>query len=67
MQHLADAPSVIATVADTLDLPLQHPVVVTLVHGTVLFARWPRILLQASSGGRGGRISEMCCSCGLNR
>jgi hypothetical protein len=44
MQHVTDAPSAIATATDTLDLPLQRPVVVTLVHGTVLFARWPRVL-----------------------
>jgi hypothetical protein len=42
--QVADAP-VDVTAATRIDVsPRQRPVVVTLVHGTVLFARWPRVL-----------------------
>jgi hypothetical protein len=44
MQNVLDPPSAVAEAGDTLGSPIERPVIVTLVHGTVLFARWPRIL-----------------------
>ena len=42
--HVADAPIDVSTATQSDVSPRQRPVVVTLVHGTVLFARWPRVL-----------------------
>ena len=41
--QVADAPIDVTTATQTDVSPRQRPVVVTLVHGTVLFARWPRV------------------------
>jgi hypothetical protein len=47
--QVADAPVDTTTAQQTIVSPLQRPVVVTLVHGTVLFARWPRVLRLLTS------------------
>ena len=41
--QVADAPIDVTTATQTDVSPRQRPVFVTLVHGTVLFARWPRV------------------------